>query len=222
MFILASNSPRRKELLALTGWSFVIQPADVDETPLAGELPLDYVRRVAREKLRRVKADAATEIIIAADTIVVDGNEILGKPASETDAFRILKQLRGRRHTVHTALSVLQSKTWRTKDDLCTSLVEMRNYSDQEIGQYILSGDPMDKAGAYAVQNREFKPVVNFTECFANVMGLPLCHLQRTMAKLDFLPLNDIPDACQRHLKYDCPIHRDVLLWRKNSRDGGN
>lgn len=214
MFILTSNSPRRRELLKLTGWNFVIQPADLDETPLACELPLDYVRRVAQEKLRKVEADVTTEVIIAADTIVVDGNEILGKPASEDDAFRILKSLRGRRHTVHTAVSVLRSKDQRVECDLCTSLVEMRHYSDQEIEQYILSGDPMDKAGAYAVQNRKFKPVVNFNECFANVMGLPLCHLQRTLAKFSIFPPNDIPDACQRHLKYDCPIHRDVLLWK--------
>jgi len=156
------------------------------------------------------------DIVIAADTIVVDEKEILGKPNSKEDAFRILDQLRGRKHIVHTALTIFEPKTHRIETDLCTSLVEMRKYSDLEIEDYIQSGDPMDKAGAYAVQNREFKPAVNFKGCFANVMGLPLCHLQRTIAKYDIKPVKIIPNACQKYLQYDCSIYREVLLWKKN------
>lgn len=210
MFLLASNSPRRKELFSLTGWAFESKPADVDESVLPAESPLDYVRRVSEAKARKI-AGGENGLVVAADTIVVDGSEILGKPTSVEDAKRILLQLRGRYHSVHTSLIIINSQNMLMDRDLCSSQVEMRNYSDVEIEEYIRSGDPMDKAGAYAVQNRGFHPVVNFGGCFANVMGLPLCHLQRTLGRMGMTSVKNIPEACQAHLQYDCPIHEKVL-----------
>lgn len=211
MFVLASNSPRRKELFTLTGWPFTTKPADLDESVHADEAPLDYVRRVSDAKARKSAVGMVGGIVIAADTIVADGKEILGKPPSIEDARRILLQLRGRLHDVNTSLIILESESSKLATDLCSSRVEMRDYSNAEIEEYIKSGDPMDKAGAYAVQNRAFHPVVHFGGCFANVMGLPLCHLQRTLVKMGFSPVENIPEACQTHLQYDCPIHQKVL-----------
>lgn len=211
MFLLASNSPRRKELLALTGLPFSTQPADIDESVLPAENPLDYVKRVSEAKAGKLSAESNKDVILAADTIVVDGTEILGKPATKDDARRMLIQLRGRVHFVHTSIVIVKPGEGRMERDLCSSRVEMRQYSNDEIQEYIDSGDPMDKAGAYAVQNRDFSPVVHFGGCFANVMGLPLCHLQRTLAKFSISPVKNVPTECQHYLMYDCPIHAKVL-----------
>jgi len=213
MIILASNSPRRRELLSFTGWEFTIRPADVDETPQSGEIPLNYVRRIADEKACAIQGAGNEDIILSADTIVVDGNEILEKPVSAMDAYRMLRQLRGRTHVVHTALTIRTAGSNLTHRDLCSSSVKMRNYTDREIEEYIRSGDPMDKAGAYAVQNVTFHPVINFQGCFANVMGLPLCHLIRTMVKYIPIQKTTVERACLEKLKYDCSIHAKVLNW---------
>ncbi len=149
--MLASNSPRRKELLALFGWPFEVLPADIDESQKSGEPPIDYVRRLACEKAQAIAA-TREGLILAADTIVVDGEELLGKPVDDADARRMLTQLRGRTHQVYTGIALIDTASGESVDSVCRTDVPMRAYSDSEIEAYIQTGDPLDKAGAYAIQ----------------------------------------------------------------------
>lgn len=210
--ILASNSPRRGELLALTGLLFTTQPADLNESRLPGEPAADYVRRLAAAKARAVAASVpAGTWVLAADTTVAQADYLLGKPADPAEARRILERLRGRTHSVLTALALVRPPDAALESELCVSPVRMRAYSDDEIEAYIRSGDPFDKAGGYAIQNRAFHPVVGFSGCAASVMGLPLCHLARLLSRCGITPPADIPTACQTHLDYTCPIFVVVL-----------
>jgi MAF protein len=208
--VLASASPRRRELLALIGLDFIVKTAAVDEIPLPGENPPDYVSRLAASKALWVRDQLNSRaIVIAADTTVVYGNQILGKPMDHLDAEKMLRKLRGGIHQVYTGISIAHNG--RFVSDLCGSDVSMRHYSEDEIKAYIESGDPFDKAGAYAIQNTDFHPVANFHSCFANVMGLPLCHLVRTLQKIRIHLEVDVPRACQETLDYVCPIYWKVL-----------
>jgi septum formation protein len=208
--ILASNSPRRKQLLALTGWGFVVSAADVDESQLENELPADYVLRLAEKKARAIKADADS-IILASDTTVVDGSNILGKPTDNAEAVQMLTQLRGRTHQVYTGVALLRMSDGHILTDLCVTDVPMRNYSDEEIHTYVATGDPLDKAGAYAIQHPDFRPVASMAGCYASVMGLPLCHVVRMMHQMGIQPDADVPLNCQQLLEYDCPIYDQYL-----------
>jgi len=210
--VLASSSPRRKQLMALLGLPYSVRPIPVDESPHLAEQPLDYVRRVTQMKAEAYASQpGVTGLVIAADTIVVDGSDILGKPADRQAAIDMLHRLRGRAHVVCTALVVYNLVTRQQECDLCTSHVPMRSYTDAEIERYVDSGDPMDKAGAYAVQHKGFHPVEAFTGCYASVMGFPLCHVTRTLKKFGVQPQVDVPAACQSCLEYRCPIHEAVL-----------
>jgi len=216
LIVLASGSPRRREMLSWTGWDFIQRPVYVDERPAADEPPDVYVSRLAETKAAACAAGhAGNDIILAADTTVADGGLILGKPLDQDDARRMLKMLGGRTHQVFTALAVYQVSGERKPrerwlHDRCCSLVPMRSYSDEEIESYIASGDPIDKAGAYAIQNKSFHPVTGFGGCFANVMGLPLCHLVRTMRRIGIEAPVDVAQSCQSHLNYDCPVYQGV------------
>ena len=212
LILLASNSPRRRELIALGNWMFNVSVPDVDESQNPGEAPADYVRRLAETKAHAAVANARPEhIIVAADTAVVDGSEILGKPRDIAVAVEMLQQLRGHTHQVYTGLSVLSVRDGRSITEVCVTDVPMRNYSDDEINAYALTGDPLDKAGAYAIQHSRFQPVEKMNGCFASVMGLPLCHLTRALRKLDVTPNADIPNNCQTYLHYQCPVSRSIL-----------
>jgi septum formation protein len=190
----------------------MIHPAQVDEQPLPGEQGEAYVLRLSEEKARTAASQSRkARLVIAADTTVVEQGEILGKPQDPSEALAMLRRLRGRMHQVYTAVTVLDLETGRLLSDLCCTDVPMRNYSDQEMQAYVSSGDPLDKAGAYAIQNAGFHPVEDLRGCFANVMGLPLCHLVRTLRSLAFQPPQDVPQACQAHLDYDCPVYKDIL-----------
>jgi len=208
--ILASNSPRRKELLLLFGWPFEVLPADVDESRQSGESPVHYVCRLACEKAQVIAAQK-NGLVIAADTIVVDEDELLGKPADEADARRMLVQLRGQRHQVYTAIALIDTETGQSYDDVCRTDVPMRLYSDAEMDAYITSGDPMDKAGAYAIQHAGFHPVEGMTGCFASVMGLPLCHLTVGLRQFGIEAPRSLPDRCQQYLDYDCPAWKKIV-----------
>ena len=208
--ILASNSPRRHQLLALAHWDFVVSVADVDESTRTNESPADYVLRLAETKARAVQADA-DQIILAADTTVVDGFEILGKPQDNAEAIKMLTQLRGRTHQVYTGVALLRVSDGLLLKDICVTDVPMRNYSDEEIRSYVATGDPLDKAGAYAIQHPEFSPVADMNGCYASVMGLPLCHVVRMMRKMDIEPNADVPLNCQKFLEYDCPVYGKIL-----------
>ncbi len=210
--VLASNSPRRRELLALGGWTFSTRPAEVDESQLPGEGAGAYVLRLAVSKARTIALTTPREgIILAADTAVVDGGTILGKPGNTAEAVEMLRRLRNRTHQVYTGLAVLRMSDGNLGMDLCVTQVPMRNYNEDEIKAYVASGDPLDKAGAYGIQHPQFHPVEGISGCCASVMGLPLCHLTRTLRAIDITPLTDISAACQSWLKYACPISAAVL-----------
>jgi MAF protein len=212
ILLLASNSPRRKQLLALGNWKFDIAVSDVDESQLADETPKDYVLRLAQAKALAVMEKAHPEnIIIGSDTAVVDGDEILGKPKDEKDAVRMLKQLRGHTHQVHTGVGVYRVDGGAMLTELCITDVPMRNYSDDEIQAYVKTGDPLDKAGAYAIQHPDFQPVESMSGCYASVMGLPMCHVLRTLKKLDVYAIADVPSGCQSLLNYQCPVSDEIL-----------
>jgi MAF protein len=210
LLILASNSPRRRQLLALGDWMFNVIVADVDESTRANESPADYVLRLAETKARAITAHP-DQIILAADTTVVDGSDILGKPQDNAEAFAMLTRLRGRTHQVYTGVALLRLSDGLLLKELSVTDVPMRNYSDEEIHAYIQTGDPLDKAGAYAIQHPHFKPVASMSGCYAGVMGLPLCHVLRMLRKLDVTPHADAPVKCQTLLEYQCPVSRAIL-----------
>ncbi len=219
LLILASASPRRRELLGLIGLPFVARPAGIDETPRDGERPGDYVRRVAREKakenpnfqLPNPKKKNGRELIVAADTAVVIDGEILGKPRDEEEAAAMLRKLRGRTHEVLSAIAVFDLGDGQLREEFCRSEVTMRDYSDDEIADYAASGDPLDKAGAYAIQHNEFRPVEEFAHCYASVVGLPLCHFTRILRSMGLEPPADVPAACQSFNEYECPVYAQIL-----------
>jgi septum formation protein len=208
--ILASNSPRRRQLLALAGIPFEVIVADVDESLLANEKPVDYVLRLAETKARAIRA-GADQIILAADTTVVDGLDILGKPRDAVDAVSMLKRLRGHTHQVYTGIALLRKSDDLLLTDLCVTDVPMREYSDEEIRAYVATGDPLDKAGAYAIQHPGFHPVVHMDGCFASVMGLPACHVILQMRKMDLRPDTGFFAGCETLLEYHCPVSSSIL-----------
>ena len=212
VLVLASTSPRRRDLLTLGGWQFITQGADVDESQLPGELPGSYVLRLAENKARACTKFAHNDrTILAADTTVVAGKVILGKPKDEAEAVEMLKALRGRHHQVLTGVAALRLSDGTLVTDLCITDVPMRAYSDEEIEAYVATGDPLDKAGAYGIQNPGFHPVEGLRGCYASVMGLPLCHVTRSLRKLGITPITDIAAECKSTLIYVCPISAAVL-----------
>lgn len=220
---LASNSPRRKELLSLTGWKYTLIIPQVDETPFQYEDGVEYVKRLANKKAC-VAANGLTHdgLIIAADTAVVDSDangvaKILGKPGNKNEAIEILRGLRGHTHQVFTAISILSTQDGSTLSDLCATNVPMRNYSEEEIDTYVATGDPLDKAGAYAIQHQGFHPVERLYGCYANVMGLPLCHLTRSLSLVGLSPVVDVAQACQSALNYPCPVFHQILQAKSQS-----
>jgi MAF protein len=227
MLILASNSPRRKQLLSLGGWNFSVLAPQVDETVLPGEDPQDYVLRLAQAKAHAAWAvldgrgmDPALleeAVILAADTAVIDpdetgaGSRILGKPADPGQAVAMLRRLGGRTHEVFSGLAVLRVSDGRLLKEMVASEVPMRSYSDLEIQAYVATGDPLDKAGAYAIQHPTFHPVQNLQGCYANVMGLPVCHVSRMLAEVGCPSQADIAKECQQVLDFPCRIYRQSL-----------
>jgi MAF protein len=206
--LLASASPRRHELMQLTGLQVEVTAAEVDESRQPDESPRHMTQRLALAKSRAVTAEGG--LVLGADTVVVDGEDVLGKPTDSADARQVLEALRGRSHQVVTSIAFFNPETGSELVDTCESNVPMRQYSDSDLEQYLATGSPLDKAGSYAIQDGEFMPVDvdQMRDCFANVMGLPLCHVARN---LPLAPLADVPAACQSHTGYRCPIYSDVL-----------
>jgi len=212
ILVLASNSPRRRQLLALGNWEFDTIVSDVDESQLADEAPKDYVLRLAQAKARAVAEKLQPEkIVIGSDTAVIVDNSIFGKPKDKADAEWMLKQLRGRTHQVYTGVAFYRVSDGKMLTELCITDVPMRAYSDEEITAYIETGDPMDRAGAYAIQHPNFQPVESMRGCYASVMGLPMCHVMRTLRKFDIHPAADVPLACQSLLNYQCLVSSEIL-----------
>lgn len=175
--ILASASPRRRELLTRAGYTFEVFPADIPEDPLAEEEPVAYVTRLARQKAETVLRqfagqDASAVAVLGADTTVTVDGEILAKPEDAADAARMLRLLSGRTHRVVTGVAVVTPD--RTEVAAEVTAVKFVTLSEQEIAEYVATGEPMDKAGAYGIQGRAAKWIPRIEGCYFNVMGLPL------------------------------------------------
>jgi len=164
MLILASGSPRRRELLAQAGFEFSVQAAEIDEAVRPGEAPMAYVTRLAREKAEAVFRGAAGEL-------VVDG-EILGKPRDAEDAARMLRMLAGRTHAVMTGVAVVRGERVEVAAEV--TMVEFLPMAEAEIAAYVATGEPMDKAGAYGIQGRAARWIPRIQGCYFNVVGLPV------------------------------------------------
>ena len=170
MLILASSSPRRAELLRAAGINFIVRPADIDETIRPNELPRDYVVRLSREKARAVAHD--NELALGADTTVVINGEIAGKPADAEDAGRMLRALSGRWHEVLTGVTLARAD--QILSAIASTRVKFAQLSDAEIEWYVSTGEPMDKAGAYAIQGYASLFVERIEGSYSNVVGLPV------------------------------------------------
>lgn len=200
--ILASASPRRRELLSLLGLPFrVVPPPQEDLAPSAGAGFEAAAEALARDKARAVASGRRRGIVVAADTIVVHRGRALGKPQGPEEARHMLLALRGRGHRVITGLAALDIASGREAINHTLTRVWMRLYSPAEVDAYIASGDPMDKAGAYAIQNTLFRPVARAEGCYFNVVGLPLYALVEALGRVGF-PVppqarGNIPPACQ-------------------------
>jgi septum formation protein len=171
VLVLASQSPRRAELLRQAGIAFIVRAAPVDETPLNGENPADYVRRLAEDKAMAVDADAH-ETVLGADTTVVVGDRMLGKPGDAADAARMLEALSGRCHDVLTGICLRTGA--ETIRDLAATRVWFGSMTPQEIQDYVASGEPLDKAGGYGIQGLASKFIERIEGCYFNVVGLPV------------------------------------------------
>lgn len=171
--VLASGSPRRLELLASLGLDCRVAPVDIDETPLRGESPVDCARRLAAEKAAAaVRRHGPGALVLAADTVVALGEELLGKPSDPADAARMLRRLSGQTHEVHTAVAV--SCDGETAFRLSSSEVTFRDLADAEIEAYVATGEPLDKAGGYGIQGLAAIFVTRLAGSHSGVVGLPL------------------------------------------------
>jgi septum formation protein len=176
MVVLASQSPRRAEILRQAGIPFSVRAVPIDETPLPGEKPEDYVRRLAESKALAVACEPG-EVVLAADTTVVIDGEMLAKPEDAADAGRMLAKLSGRRHEVMTGICIRRGA--EVIRDCATTKVWFTPMSEREIADYAASGEPLDKAGAYAIQGLAGKYIDKIEGCYFNVMGLPMALVYR-------------------------------------------
>ncbi|HEX9111109.1 MAG TPA: Maf family protein [Terriglobales bacterium] len=182
MLILASASPRRQELLRHAGIPFEVQPAGIPEDPLPGEGARECAERLAREKALAIAEKRPTDVVLGADTVVVIDGQILGKPANIADAARMLRTLSGREHEVITGVCLVASGQWSVASE--TTRVTMSAIGDAEIADYIASGEPMDKAGAYAVQGVASRWIPRIEGDYSNVVGLPVALVYRMLHQL--------------------------------------
>ena len=189
MLILASASPRRRDLLATLGVPFEVRPPDVDETPVGGETPEELVRRLAVAKAEAALSAAVERpiVVLAADTIVALNGDVLGKPVDERDAARMLEKLSGTRHQVHTGVAVALSSSPSSANidvEVATTHVHMSEWTGEEIEAYVATGEPMDKAGSYAIHHETGdRKVTKIEGDFDNVVGLPMSVVHRMLAE---------------------------------------
>ena len=211
-FKLASGSPRRQELLEIAGWRPFLNPVKIEEKPNLSEDPLSFAKRLALEKAEK-SAGLDGMIVLGADTIVILGDQILGKPEDDRHAEFMLEALCGKVHQVITAIAIVDPGHDRFLVDTCITDVPMRVFNPNEIKSYIAAGSPLDKAGAYGIQDVEFHPVNldKMDGCFANVMGLPLCHLERALKSVGLVTPENIYIKCMEHTKYNCQVYQRIL-----------
>lgn len=205
--ILASRSPRRRALMKLLGLPFEVHAADIDERNGRGEHPAALVARLSRGKALAVAACTVERTVIGADTIVTLDEELLAKPADPVEAAAMLRRLRDRAHQVYSGVTVCPPDGRTPLTGVVESTVWMRDYAADEIATYVASGSPLDKAGAYGIQDACFHPVARLQGCYASVMGLPLCELARLLRQV--LPpgdvaLPDVPALCSAATGVPC------------------
>jgi MAF protein len=183
--VLASGSPRRREILESAGLEFeVVAPDVTEDSPDEGERAEHYAMRMARRKASSVATKVGRGVVLGADTVVVVDGAILGKPVTRSEAVEMLRRLRGRDHGVTTGMAVVDSAAGLVEIAAVTSTVHMRRYGDGEIEAYVASGEPFDKAGAYAVQDTHFRPADRVEGCYLNVVGLPLCRAAELLSRI--------------------------------------
>jgi len=183
--ILASASPRRSELMELAGIQFSVVPAHINEEVLPGELPAEHVMRLSREKAQAVAAKTEGRLFVGADTVVVLDGRIMGKPADEEEANEMLSALSGRTHEVITGFTLYDRESGISHSRSVQTEVLFRTLEEAEIRQYIASGCPMDKAGAYAIQGRAVHFVRSIRGSYTNVIGLPMAELYELLQTLE-------------------------------------
>jgi len=179
MLVLASSSPRRQELLRSAGISFEVQPAEIPENALPGESAKDCAERLAREKALAVARQRPHDLVLGADTVVVVDGQLLGKPTDAADAARMLRMLSGREHQVITGVCLVVSGQSSVASE--TTLVTVNELTDQDIADYVASGEPMDKAGAYAIQGPASRWIPRIEGDYSNVVGLPVALVLRML-----------------------------------------
>jgi septum formation protein len=190
MLVLASASPRRRELLTQAGYSFEVRPAHIPEDPRDGEDPIAYVTRLAREKAEVVFGELSANgsandalVILGADTTVTLDNHILGKPEDDADAARMLRMLSGRSHHVITGVAVVTTQGAEVAAEV--TAVRFLTMTDEEIAAYVSSGEPMDKAGAYGIQGLAARWIPRVEGCYFNVVGLPIALVSTLLEGLE-------------------------------------
>ncbi|MCP5100655.1 MAG: septum formation protein Maf [Chloroflexi bacterium] len=208
--ILASQSPRRRELIQHLNLPVAYISANVDEAQITNPIPIVNVIETARLKahaIAKTQTFAPDTWIVAADTTVALAERMLNKPTNRADARNMLLSLRGRAHFVHTGVVLLNPVTGQEAADVHSATVTMRNYSNEEIDAYIATGDPLDKAGAYGIQHEQFKPVAHLDGCFMGVMGLSICHLIQMITSCGIELRVSLTAVSQAHNQYhNCSI----------------
>lgn len=186
--ILASASPRRRELIARLGVPFTVSPADIDESMLPGENADAFARRIARDKALKIAASVDAGIVIGVDTIVVIDGGVMGKPESNESARLMLEKLSGRTHEVTSGVAVIERPSGRTIVTSAVTEVRFKTLTSREIDRYVASGEPLDKAGAYGIQGVASLFVEEISGCYYNVVGLPLNLLYETLLEFGVEP----------------------------------
>lgn len=215
-FILASQSPRRQALVNLLRYPFMVMAADVDEASITDPAPARNVVATAVLKAHTIahQVKPGEYVILAADTTVALADQMLGKPRDANDATRMLKALRNRTHEVHTGFVLLDLRNGKQLARVTTAVVTMRDYSDAEIAAYVASGDPLDKAGAYAVQHPLFQPAAHLEGCYLAVVGLSVCDLIDALDEWKIPRRADLTAVLQAHhvadQVYPCPIYKKL------------
>lgn len=217
--ILASASARRRELFTWILERFTALSTDIDETPYPNEDPIRYCKRMALGKAIAAyqSKNSPDAIILSADTTVILNQTILGKPDNAAHAVEMLKSLSGNVHTVCTALSlVFPSDAGAIRlSTHCLTAVHMNRLSEELIQAYVASGDPLGKAGAYAIQNPDFALVAEINGCYANVVGLPLCHCGALFSRAGNPLRTHACQSCRKHIRYNCET--DVIRMIQNA-----
>jgi septum formation protein len=203
-------------LIRLLGYPFRVIAADIDESNVTRPDVTLHVLRTSQLKAQAVKAQFKDQpapgrrIVVAADTIVALHGDILGKPADEADARRMLRALRDRTHHVFTGITLIDLSDGREVSVVHKAAVLMRPYGDEELRAYIATGDPMDKAGAYAIQHPLFQPVARLDGCYMGVMGLSVCHLIQALRRLEVPVMADMSAVYDAHNHYPCPLFPEI------------